>query len=261
MTNISDQIELLGRETELASKTVGDGLTLLRKYSFGGFGYFYSGIFSLTIGLERIAKLILLIDYYKSNNNIFPPDNRFLKNLSHDLFKLFTEVRKVNSSFGTPVEEAIFQDQITNNILNILSDFARYHRYYNLDVLQGRSYSVNEPLARWEKEVNKEILLRHFRMTPKLHRLHEACLAMQPATVNFIREDGCVINNLYDYADHIVRIECKQTNSFLYSYRLVRFIASVFRQIDCFQLGEIFAIYCCKDSYAKTRKIFDPYRH
>lgn len=261
MTNISDQIELLGRETELASKTVGDGLTLLRKYSFGGFGYFYSGIFSLTIGLERIAKLILLIDYYRSNNNTFPTDNKYLKKLSHNLCELFTEVRKVNSNLGAPVNEEIFQDQVTKNIINILSDFAKFHRYYNLDVLQGQSYQANEPLARWDNEVNKEILSRHFRMTAKLQKLHDSYFAMQPATVHFVREDGCVITNLCEYADNIVRIECKQTYSFLYSYRLVRFVSRVFRQIDCFQLSELLAIYCNMDSYAKKRKIFDPYKY
>lgn len=68
MTNITNQLELLGREAELASKTLGTGLTELRKYSFGGFGYFYSGMFSLVIGLERVAKLTLLSNYYISNN-------------------------------------------------------------------------------------------------------------------------------------------------------------------------------------------------
>lgn len=260
MTNISYQIELVGRETELASKIVGDGLTFLRKYSFGGFGYFYSGLFSLTIGLERIAKLILLFDYYRSNDNNFPANNKYLRKLSHNHCKLLDEVRKVNSTLDNPVNEELFKDQLTINIINILSDFARFHRYYNLDILQGGSYQKNEPLARWENEVNKEILSRHFHMTAKLHKLHDSILAMQPTNVNFVRENGGEITNLIDYADNIVRIECKQTYSFLYSYRLVRFVSRVFRQIDHFQLGELLAIFCQSDSYAKTRKILDPYK-
>ena len=260
MTNISDQIELLGREAELASKTVGSGLTEIRNYSFGGFGYFYSGLFSISIGLERILKLILLIDFYNSNGQTFPANNSYLRNLSHDLNKLMLEVRKVNSRISTPISDGIFQDQITINVLDILSDFARYHRYYNLDMLQGGSYTENEPLARWEDSVNREILARHFKMTENLKKLHAACLSMQPAIVHFIKEDGGEITDINEYADYSVRVECKQKYSFFYCYRLVRYVSEVFRSIEQFQLSPLFGIYCMDDSYAKGRKTWNPYK-
>jgi len=63
MSNLTDVQELLGREAELAATTVGVGLTELRKYDFATIGRFYSGIFSYTIGIERICKLVLLLDY------------------------------------------------------------------------------------------------------------------------------------------------------------------------------------------------------
>lgn len=260
MTNISDQIELLGREAELASKTVGSGLTELRNYSFGGFGYFYSGLFSLSIGIERIAKLILLIDFYNSNNQAFPANNKYLKNLSHDLNKLLNEVRKVNANLAQPVPEDFFNDSITIEILNILSDFAKFHRYYNLDVLQGGNYVQNEPLARWDQSVNREILSRHFAMSTKLVKQHAAYLAMQPATVYFTKEDGGVITDITEYADYSVRIECKQKYSFFYCYRLVRYVSSVLREVEKFQLGNLFSIYCTDDAYAKSRKVWNPYK-
>lgn len=261
MANTLDQIELLGREAELASKTVGSGLTELRNYSFGGFGYFYSGLFSLSIGIERISKLILLMNFYKSNDQNFP-NNEFLRPFRHNLKGLIAEVRKVNETLDQPVAGDIFQDQITEDILDILSDFARYHRYYNLDVLQGQGgkYSENEPLARWDEKINKEILTRHFKMTPKLEKLHAGCLAMQPAVVRFTKEDGGIISEISEYADYCIRVECKQKYSFFYCYRLVRYVSKVICEIELFHLSGLFRIYCADDYYAKGKKIWNPYK-
>jgi hypothetical protein len=68
ITNIN---ELLNREAALSAQLLGNGLTSIRKYDFSSKGIFYSGMFSISIGLERILKIILVLDYQIKNSK-FP---------------------------------------------------------------------------------------------------------------------------------------------------------------------------------------------
>jgi hypothetical protein len=73
----NEQISLLIKEGHIASTCLGQGLTALRKASMERKDYYYQAFFLLTIGLERLMKLII-IHHYRGTSNTFP-DNKILK--------------------------------------------------------------------------------------------------------------------------------------------------------------------------------------
>jgi hypothetical protein len=76
---VSSDAELaLLREASMASMSIGVGLTHIRRYDFTQPGYFYSGLFSMTTGIERLLKLILIYDHRLNHHGSFP-SNRHLK--------------------------------------------------------------------------------------------------------------------------------------------------------------------------------------
>lgn len=109
----------------------------------------------LASGLERFMKCYICL-VYKARKGCYP-DNNFLKNLGHDISKLKDEI--VNNYFkdnNIPALkddlEFLKKDAILKKILIILSEFGKYARYYNLDVVTGAaSPSGFNPREEWKK--------------------------------------------------------------------------------------------------------------
>ena len=136
MQEFSIEEKLLLIEGSLTAYSLAEGLDCLRKANIYEKGMYYQAFFSLSIGIERLLKLIIIYDYRANNNGAFP-ENKEIKEKGHNLY---------------------------NSIINFLSDFARTTRYYNLDVLTGEESQKLNPLGEWNyiermilKEYNAEI--------------------------------------------------------------------------------------------------------
>lgn len=258
MCNIKDIDELLGREAELAAQQLGNGLSSIRKYNFAAIGFFYTAIFSVTIGLERLLKLIILFDYKKNNQSY--PDNNYLKQKGHKLSKLIEEAKSINSTNNYGVDESVFDDSLSQVIIKFLNDFADQSRYYNLDAASGKSLSENEPLARWDKDVCVEIIRRHFKVTENKKEMFGALQLLTPATISCTHEDGSSIDTLDSYTLSHIQINDKQRYSMLYIYRIIRFAVKLFRKVESADLWELFVIYEQKDARALQKKVWNPYK-
>jgi hypothetical protein len=69
----SDMWYLLQQEGYLTQSCLCNGLTALRHANINDKkGLYYSAFFELSIGLERMMKLIIII-HHMSNNNLTPP--------------------------------------------------------------------------------------------------------------------------------------------------------------------------------------------
>lgn len=109
----------------------------------------------LASGLERFMKCYICLVYEAREGHY--PDNNFLKNLGHDISKLKDEI--VNNYFTDDNRPALKddlsflkKDAKLKTILTILSEFGKYARYYNLDVVTGvASPSGFDPRKEWEK--------------------------------------------------------------------------------------------------------------
>ena len=72
----------LGREAELSAEQIAQGVTALGKANHAQKGIYTQAFFGLSIGLERLAKLILLADHAISNSGaeglVHPHDSTML---------------------------------------------------------------------------------------------------------------------------------------------------------------------------------------
>ncbi|MBI2472441.1 MAG: hypothetical protein HYV59_14570 [Planctomycetes bacterium] len=138
---------LLQQEGYLIESCLTSGLTNLRKAHVHNKGGFYSALFNLSIGIERLLKAILIIDHMLQNN-LSSPSKKQLKGYGHRLIDLYNSVFGVANREGVAVADFDSLDSINQNILNLLSNFAQSTRYYNLDSLDSRQL-CKDPLSHW----------------------------------------------------------------------------------------------------------------
>lgn len=256
------QNELLLREASLASKNLGIGLTELRKYSFANKGSFFHSMVSITTGMERLLKLIVIYTYRIDNNGSFP-SNRILKNqYGHKINNLISSVRSFEETKKYGVDWSTIDEGISLRIISLLADYANFARYYNLDYLTGKEQETGEPLARWEREIGEEILRLHpIRSRYKEDKFGELCTLLDQ-TVIFQHTDtgGQKIDDAESYLRSSESALVKQKYSMFYMYRIIRVIANALGTIESEGgfypfLSEFFILFRCPDdSYVKTKK-------
>jgi hypothetical protein len=86
---------LLEQEGLLAQACLCNGLTALRRANLGDKkGLFYSAFFELSIGFERVLKLVLILDHM-ARNQLVPPDSKAVEDYGHKLRALFDAAKSV----------------------------------------------------------------------------------------------------------------------------------------------------------------------
>lgn len=130
------------------------GLGELQEINMGN-DFYHLPHLLLASGLERFMKCYICLVYEAREGKY--PDFNMLKNLGHDLSKLNEEI--INNYFAEDnrpalKEDLLFlkEDEKLKIILKILSEFGRYARYYNLDVVTGKSVQSSfDPKDEWER--------------------------------------------------------------------------------------------------------------
>lgn len=251
---------LLTREAALAAVSIGNGLTQVSRYNYAEVGYFYSGIFSYCIGLERVLKLILIDEHRLQHDGAFP-SNEELKSHGHRLSDLIDLAVSISDRHGLGVDSSDLHDDIIKSIVVFLTDFAVGARYYNLDCLTGHDQGNDEPLVRWQKEVCAKLLIRHF--NPTLNRQFILPLAHPSFLVRHTSDDGTPMNDMGSMIEEGTQIRAKQAYSRLYLYRIARFAVEVQRELEFKggfvpHLHEFFCLFTSRDhKWILRKKIWD----
>jgi hypothetical protein len=196
----------LNREAELAKRVTCSGLSALRKASPARSGIYYDAFFGISIGLERLAKLIWLVDECVQRGGTFP-SNRDLKSLGHNIVALLAKacaVRSNRPSTRSAVPKnnhsTLPNDNITLLITKFLSEFARGTRYFNVDfMVGGKSTKLGDPVKIWHDKVGTAILnLPQISKTRR--RLYDQAMsgasALSPAIVIQTAADGRPLNDV-----------------------------------------------------------------
>jgi len=118
----SEKERLLANEASLTSSLLGSGLNALRRADTYNKGLYYQAFFSLSIGIERLLKIIIINQYRCENEGTFPKDIK-LKKLSHNLIDLCEH---------TGIS---FRNSLHIKIIEFLSSFSTKARYYNIDFM------------------------------------------------------------------------------------------------------------------------------
>lgn len=149
----SEQYHLLSQEAHLTKSSLLSGLDSLKKANLDDRGLFYSGLFQLSIGLERLMKIVVLLDY-KVENSYSNPTNRELRSYGHNIEQLYEKCSYINSKYNNGIAFDI--DDKQKKILNVVSSFGTGARYYNLDKISSSNHST-DPLVLWASVITEHI--------------------------------------------------------------------------------------------------------
>lgn len=160
---------LLEQEGLLAQACLCNGLTALRRANLGDKkGQFYSAFFELSIGFERVLKLILILDHM-ARNQLVPPDSKTVEDYGHKLRSLLDAAKGACAAHGVTALDAFQPNSLPIAILGFLDDFAHPGgRYSNINKLTGHKHQTTaDPIAQWGEIANR-IMQTH--ATPKEHQ-------------------------------------------------------------------------------------------
>ncbi len=156
MNNSNDfppSFTFLQQEGHLLSSCLSAGLTELRVADVHNKGAIYSSLFNLSIGIERLLKAIIIIEHML-DNNLSVPTKKQLREDGHNINALYDMCESIAIKHSVQLQKRISLNNINQNILNLLSDFANTTRYHNLNSL-GQSQTNKDPLEHWGEIMKK----------------------------------------------------------------------------------------------------------
>ena len=139
----------LCNEATLTEWTIYNGLTNLRNSSFTYKCKTYIGFLNLSIGIEKLCKLLIITDFMLKNN-FKPPSYNKIKRLSHDLIYIIEEVYKLSENYNNKIK-TINKNTILYKTIYFLSKFAKSSRYENIDNLCSNNMPEKSHMDEWEE--------------------------------------------------------------------------------------------------------------
>lgn len=152
------------QEAMLVRHLVGAGATAIGQANYANKkGEYYRAFFELSVGMERLAKLILVVDYALTHAGKLP-DEKLVRQFGHDLKSLFTAVDQVITARALNLRYPRPSDAVATAIIENLDAFAdaKRGRYANFTALGNPKNDQHEPVSKWWSEVSEEILRQKY---------------------------------------------------------------------------------------------------
>ena len=262
----------IGREAALVRHLIGSGVTSLGKANYADKeGEYYTAFFGLSIGLERLAKLILVADYAISNNGQMP-NEQVMRRFGHKLVSLLNTADNISAKHSLKLNRSRPTAQISTVIVECLDAFAdaRRGRYANFAALGNPNLKQEEPIRKWWGNVAKLILDEHYYGKSVQARAEGQAkiidASLSPISmVRYIDEEGGIMQDVFSASIRTAQTEIVQRNGRFYTLLVVRWLSDVFSKlsskacyvhnIDAFSgVWEYFYTYQVDDKFLKTRK-------
>ncbi|OOE72070.1 hypothetical protein [Salinivibrio sp. ML290] len=153
MLVFEEEYRLLSQEGHLTKSSLLSGLDAIRRANIDdyGRGFFYSGLFELSIGFERLMKIVIVLQHKLENKNN-NPTNKQLRLYGHNIIDLYRRFCEIASKHDLQTEISDKQKKI----LDVLSIFGTGSRYYNLDQITDSS-KHEDPLKMWSHVLSQHI--------------------------------------------------------------------------------------------------------
>lgn len=169
MKNIEEKtFSLLASECEIAKSCIYEGFNkLLVADALYGYNYMQS-FFNLSIGLERLFKLTLLLNYAHLNSKF--PERRFFKESGHDIYNLLGKCVDIAEEIDDrEVLEGLhfIHHPIAISIIEQLSGFSENTRYFNLNEISNSSLKAM-PFKSWQYEI-EDLLIKLYNLDIQLN--------------------------------------------------------------------------------------------
>jgi hypothetical protein len=270
----SPEFIALMRESGIAAELLASGVTALGKANYAQHGWYNQAFFNLSIGLERAAKLAVVVDYCLDHSGVFP-SNEDLKNCGHDIKALMDRAAEISHRRRAGKEYAeLPSTPIHSAIIETLTEFARVTRYYNLNLLRGKSGTSTDPLAAWMARVGMPILAKHYSQKQRQKNREKAKKLEEDMSriVSFIHhhtEEGVPLETFEAAALHTSETEVVQKYGQLYTLQIIRFLAFLLSNMgtlarkNAFEtipyLNDFFLIFMNPDAVLKRRRTWSIY--
>jgi hypothetical protein len=235
-------------------------------------GFYNRAFFGLSVGLERLLKLILLLNHGTTHGGEFPSNSEFKRSFGHDLGKLFVASEAVRGRLqtsGVAFDWHLPDRRFADLFLGVLSEFATQSRYYNLDLLTGAAAGSRDPVRAWAEDVGS-YLEGHYPQQRKARdeaRAAEALAALGSRTsIAQETELGEPIPHIGESVRHSLKVEYVQAEATFQTVRVIRYLAEILTEanhpaqaggLSVPYLWEFFAIFNNPDRVLKRRKTFN----
>lgn len=265
----------LAREAALAAEHIAFGATALGKANYAQEAYYAQAFFALSVGLERSAKLAIVVDHALANNGAYPAPNT-LRNAGHGLVALLGTVDQIAERQQLDPDDRMPRTEIHHAILATLSDFAtNVTRYFNLDLVTQapRIVGHDDPIATWSQSVTEKVVAMHYRVSTRQRHeaqaLHIGQLLGDFALVRFHSETGDPVTGVYEGSRRTALAEFARRWERMYVLQFGRFLGKVLSDLgyrahlanleDIPYLAEFFAIFNNNDAFLRRRKTWSIY--
>lgn len=264
----------LGREASLVRHLIGSGATAIGKANYADkMGEYYTAFFGLSVGLERVSKLILVAHYAIENNGKMP-DEKVVRKFGHKLIDLANEVESISDKMQLSLRYSRPTQEIPQKILECLDSFsdARRGRYANFASLDSPNLSADEPINKWWGEVAECILKKHYYGKAAQKRVESRAELIDSIITPFTmviqtNESGRTMQDVESASIRTGQNVVVQKWARYHSLAIARWLSTVLSELShiaCythgidgfFGLEEYFYSYTVDDSFLKTRKVW-----
>ncbi|WP_421870407.1 hypothetical protein [Motiliproteus sp.] len=264
----------LGREASLVRHLIGSGATAIGRANYADkMGEYYTAFFGLSVGLERLSKLILVAHYAIENSGKMP-DEKVVRKFGHKLIDLANAVESISERMQLSLRYSRPTQEIPQKILECLDSFAdaRRGRYANFASLDNPNLTADEPINKWWGEVAECILEKHYYGKAAQKRVESRAelidSMISPFTmVIHTNESGHTMQDVESASIRTGQNEIVQKWGRYHSLTIARWLSTVLSELShiaCythgidgfFGLNEHFYSYTVDDSFLKTRKVW-----
>jgi hypothetical protein len=259
------------KEAQFTRELLAIGVTQLYKANYADKGLYYLAFTCLSTGLERIAKICLILDYFINNNGALPNEN-YVRKQGHKINSLFkicshiVEYHDISLNFLTTLDGEIHQ-----SIFQVLTDFAHSSgRYSDIDILTGKRRDSN-CMQKWYQTIDlalyeKCIALKKRLVIEERAKTIGTALA-QFASFYYIDEDNNFLDDPVEASKRTEIWKAVAPHRQLYMLQIIRYFSEIIinlgdrarkiRPEDIPYFSEIFAGFYNDDTYFKSRKMWD----
>jgi len=268
---MNDTFNALNKEAQFTSEMLCSGYNQLRNANSTTKGVYFQAFTSLSTGIERIGKIIILLDSAISNNGNFPDNNFIQYKLKHDITKVYKFIEDIKEKFNFELKYLRNLNQnIYKDILEILSNFGSGDRYSNINLLV-KNKKQSDPINQWYEKVDKYIInndIKHSKMKKITEQAEiDHVLFSDISSIHHTDENNEEVNTFFDFSIKNKINEKIGMYRRLYVYRIIRYYVEMLFQIenkiranDVIQVPyfwDIFRIFNCDDGFPKSRKIIN----
>lgn len=264
----------LGREASLVRHLIGSGATAIGRANYADkMGEYYTAFFGLSVGLERLSKLILVANYAIENSGKMP-DEKVVRKFGHKLIDLANEVESISEKMQLSLRYSRPTQEIPQKILECLDSFAdaRRGRYANFASLDNPNLTEDEPINKWWGEVAECILEKHYYGKAAQKRVESRAELIDSMISPFTmviqtNESGHTMQDVESASIRTGQNAIVQKWGRYHSLTIARWLSTVLSELShiaCythnidgfFGLDEYFYSYTVDDSFLKTRKVW-----